>query len=361
MQNKLRIAFLSAGRLIHIGPYIDFFKERGHEVFLIKYDYSEKDFGVPSYDISYGARGDKPDSKWKYLLAGFSIRRTLKDIRPDIMHGHYITSAGVISWMSGFTPYVLTAHGSDVIGSLNSRLWRFVLPKVLAKAALVNPVSEALAEHLKGLGVSAEKMLVATLGVDTTHFAFRPCCSNGAPWRLLCTRTLGQVYDPLTILKGCTLLKAKGVDFELTFAAGGPMQDELRQVASQMNMSGQIRFLGGYDNAALPELLHSHNLFISASLWDGTSISLLEAMSAGIFPVVSRIAANSALLEEGKSALMFDCGDEVQFAEAIIQAINNSPLRESAIQTNRKSVIEKADRNKNMLSLENKYYEILGI
>jgi L-malate glycosyltransferase len=357
---KLCIAFLSAGRFTHIGPYIDFFKSRGHEVFLIKYDYSEKTFGVQAYDISHGARGDKQDSKWKYLLAGVSIRKVLREIRPDILHGHYITSAGVISWMSGFSPYILTAHGSDVIGSMKSWLWRQILPRVLAKAALVNPVSEDLAVNINTLGVPQEKMFVSTYGVDTEKYYFDLRIPDGKPWKLLCTRTLADVYDPETILKACKKLKDRGLCLEMTFAANGPMLDGLRQAARQENIIDYVKFTGGYDNADLPKLLHANDFFISASLWDGTSISLLEAMAAGIFPVVSRIAANSALLEEGKSALMFDCGNENQLVDMILRAINDNHLRQSAVQINRRCVEEKADRMKNMLALEKIYYDICG-
>jgi len=357
----LRIAFLSAGRFTHIGPYIDFFKSRGHDVFLIKYDYSEKDYGVPAYDVSFGARGDRGGSKWKYLLAGIRIRHILDQINPDILHGHYITSAGVIALMSGFRPYVLTAHGSDVIGALQKRLWRFVLPRVLAKAALVNPVSEDLAARLAAIGVPREKICTATLGVDTGRFAFAPRQADGRPWRLLCTRTLGRVYDPMTIVDACGSLKDKGVDFELTFAAGGPKTEELRQAVMQKRLDGYVRFLGGYDNSALPELLHQHDVFVSASLWDGTSISLLEAMAAGIFPVVSRIAANTAWLQEGLTATMFNCGDAAGLADAVLRAIKDVSLRRSAVEANRRLVVEKADRTMNMQTLERKYYEVLGL
>lgn len=135
---KLRIAFLSAWHFIHIGPYIDFFKSRGHEVILIKYDCSEKTYGIKTYDISHGAGGNKSKPKWKYLLAGISIRKVLREIQPDILHGHYVTGAGAIYLMSGFRPFMLTSQGRNVIGSMKSSIWKCILRCIFRKAALVN-------------------------------------------------------------------------------------------------------------------------------------------------------------------------------------------------------------------------------
>lgn len=360
---KLKIVYISSCTNDFIVPYVAYFQKRGHDVYLLSCD--RRDIGIsflcPVFDISFGAHGRNKNSKWRYLLGAVKAGIILRKLKPDILHGHYITSSGVIAWVSGFRPYLLTAHGSDVIKALESRLWRFVLPRVLEKAALVNPVSEGLAGHLVTLGIPSKKIFTATLGVDTDYFAFRPRRSEGNPWRLLCIRQLKEVYDPHTIINACAILKARGLDFEMTFAAGGPMQKDLERAAQQMNIDEQVKFLGGYNNANLPQILYSHDLYISASLWDGTSISLLEAMAAGIFPVVSRISANTALLEDGTTSVMFNCGDAKDLADAICMAIDKSELRAMAVRKNREVVVQKADRYSNMQKLEMKYYDILDI
>lgn len=360
---KLKIVYISSGTNDYILPYVDYFQRQGHQVYLFSYD--SRDVGMPFrcpvYDISYGAHGRKKTSKWRYPLGAVKAGRLLRRIRPDILHGHYITSSGVIAWISGFRPYLLTAHGSDVIESLKSRWWRFVLPRILKRAALVNPVSDDLARRLTEIRVPPEKLFTATLGVDTDYFRFQPRRSTGNPWRLLCIRALKQVYDPQTILRACAILRDRWIEFEITFAADGPMREELTQFARKLDLDGRVKFLGGYDNANLPDMLHSYDIYVSASLWDGTSISLLEAMAAGIFPVVSRITANTALLEDGRTAMMFDCGNEQELAEAIIKSIHDSDLRDMAVKTNRQRVLEKADRKTNMQAIERKYYEIVGL
>jgi glycosyltransferase involved in cell wall biosynthesis len=216
-----------------------------------------------------------------------------------------------------------------------------------------------LAEHIRTLGVPNDKIVVATLGVDTDFYTFKPFEGFHKPLRLLCTRTLAKVYDPMTIMKAAEILKAKGVDFTITFAAGGDLQGQLKEISAQQRFGDKIRFMGGYNNSQLPALLHEHDIFLSASLWDGASISLLEAMAAGIYPIVSRIPANTAWLDEGVTGSMHEVGNSEKLAGAIIDAVQKPDHIAKAAKANRNRVIEQGDRTRNMEKLEVIYYQLV--
>ncbi len=358
---KLKIAFLSGGNFTHTLAYLDFFRDRGHTVYWITCDRTEKHYDIPLFDISFGAKGTMFSSKWKYLLAALSIRKVLRKIKPDILHGHYVTSAGLICLVSAFTPYVLTAHGSDLIDSMKSIIWKKILRYAFKKAALVNVVSEDLASLTRELGVPHEKVFVATVGVDTRVFTYQPKEDIQSPVRLLCTRSLESVYDPQTIINACEILRQRNISYTLTFAASGSLQIFLESMAVKKKLADIIIFLGGYNNTSLPTILHAHDIYISASLWDGTSICLLEAMACGIFPVVSRIKSNQTWLEENNSAFMFECGNAQELADKITCCIDNESLRSAGIQKNRLLVEKKGDRDKNMSVIEKCYYQLADI
>lgn len=359
-RRQLNICFLSHGGMQHTIPYCRFFTSRGHNISCITYTPPKIDFGdMEVYDISTGFIPRNVADKLIYLVRINKLRKVLRGIKPDILHGHYVTSAGLLCLFSGFRPYVLTAHGSDVIDSMKSYLWKNLLRIILRQASLVNTVSDELTILATKLGVPHEKILILSLGVDTNLFCYRPSRVLQPPVKLLCTRRLAKVFDPLTIVNACKILKTKSISFRLTFAAGGPLERQLQNLVSENKLGAQVTFMGGYDNSDLPELLQNHDIYISASLWDGTSISLLEAMSAGIFPVVSRITSNMAWLQENSTTFMFEAGNAAELAEKIIQTIKDDKLRQTATEKNRKLVVEKANREKNMLLLERKYYEIV--
>lgn len=355
---RLRIAFLSPGTFRHVGAYLSFFRDRGHDVHWITYNPPPECFGVATHSIC-NVDPLRAAGKWRYLLAGIAARGVLRGIAPDIVHGHYVTSAGTICLLSGFRPYVLTAHGSDVIKSMRSWMWRKVLRSAFRQASCVNVVSEELAECAAELGVPKPKMLLATLGVDTALFKYRPAPEGGTPLRLICTRKLSSVYDAATIIAACEVLRRRGIDFVLTFVAGGPLQEQLEADARARGLDGVIHFRGGFRNEELPNLLAGQDIYVSASRWDGTSISLLEAMACGVFPVLSRIRSNASWVTDGATALMFDSGNPAALAEALQRAAADAALRARAAARNRETVELRGDRVKNMLAMEQRFFEIV--
>ena len=110
--------------------------------------------------------------------------------------------------------------------------------------------------------------------------------------------------------------------------------------------------MGKVLNEDLPEILAKHDVYLSASLWDGTSLSLLEAMATGLFPVVSDIKANAALLRHNADGLLHKVGDADDLARCLMQLHEHPQLADGAARRNRLKVIESADRKKNMKRLE---------
>ena len=359
---KLRIAFLSTGGFSHLPPYLRYFSQQGHDVHSIVYtSYVHPDsYGATIHDVSTGTnpRGRRL-AKWRYFRSLPRIRKVIREILPDIVNGHYVTSSGPMAMLCGFRPYVLSVHGSDLITSMKSVIWRNVLKVAFRRAGLVHTVSDDLGDLAAKLGASKDKTLTLTHGVDTSLFRYQPPRDLRKPLKLLCTRVLGDVYDPMTILAACRILKRKGVAFEITFAAGGVLQPEMEAFAKQNGLEEQVAFVGGFENDELPGFLENHDVYLSASLWDGTSISLLEAMSSGVVPVITRIPSNLRWIEDGKNGLMFEPGNAEEVASQILRIQGDEELRRMAIQRNHEIIEEKADRATNMRILEQRYHELI--
>ena len=82
------------------------------------------------------------------------------------------------------------------------------------------------------------------------------------------------------------------------------------------------------------EALHSGSCYISASLSDGTANSLLEAMAAGLFPIVSDIPANREWIADGENGMLFPPGDHMALARCLERACRERAWMSSARETN---------------------------
>jgi glycosyltransferase involved in cell wall biosynthesis len=356
----MRICFISVGTFNHIGPYLEYFKQAGHDVHFICLSPSPER-NVPTYNVGLGGKYSQTQGKWKYPLSMFRARRLLKKLKPDIVHAHYVTSAGLTALVCGFHPTVVTAHGSDLTTGIKSRLWRPILKRIFEFADCVNVVSEDLAEMALSLGINKAKIEVLTLGVDTEKFppVQRNKIDRSNPLKMVCTRRLELVFDHTTMIRAMALLKIKGIKFELSLAGDGSLLDELKQQVRNLGLDDSVTFMGKVAHEDLPELLSRNDVYLSASLWDGTSLSLLEAMASGLFPIVSDIKANSAWLRNGVDGFLHKVGNAEDLANCILRLLDEPEIVQKACPHNRQSVVEKADRNKNMKRLETIYQDLV--
>ena len=356
----MRICFLSAGNFAHVGPYLDYFKEAGHDVRFLALSPSPPR-SVPVYDLSVGGGYDAEGGKWKYPLSMLRARALIRRLKPDIVHAHYATSGGLASLVCGHHPTVVTAHGTDLAAGVESPVWRTLLKATFDQADCVNAVSEELKTLAVGLGIAPAKIEVLTLGVDTQRFSLEPRAPQpGRPLRLICTRRLEPVYDPATIVEALALVRAAGLPFSMTFAGEGGLRAGIQALASRLGLGAEVSFLGEVDHAALPDLLARHDVALSASRRDGTSLSLLESMAAGLFPIVSDIPANRAWLENGAGGLLHRPGDPRDLARLILELGRRPGLIAPAARTNRARVMAGGDRRRNMARLERTYLELLA-
>jgi glycosyltransferase involved in cell wall biosynthesis len=161
------------------------------------------------------------------------------------------------------------------------------------------------------------------------------------------------------MIRAMALLKIKGIKFELSLAGDGSLLDELKQQVRNLGLDDSVTFMGKVAHEDLPELLSRNDVYLSASLWDGTSLSLLEAMASGLFPIVSDIKANSAWLRNGIDGFLHKVGNAEDLANCILRLLDEPEIVQKACPHNRQSVVEKADRNKNMKRLETIYQDLV--
>lgn len=341
----MRIAILTHGISPFGHEYARAFAELGHEAEVFSLSACDPSAeGTPTRLV--GPPDYRPwerESRLPYLKTILPLRRAVRDTRPDILFALYLTSAGVLACLSGHPHVVPSAQGSDVLDHVDSRLWRRVFRWQARRGCLFHAVSEHLARLLRErVGVPAEKMLVRPVGVDTRRFALVDPSARPGTGQILCTRSHKPVYDQATFVRALARLKERGIRFHVTFAHAF-LADTTRPLVREAGLEDDVTFLGGYRLAELPALLAKADVYASTSLSDGTSVSLLEAMATGLFPVVTDIPANRPWVEQGRTGYLFPAGDDAALADRLAEALAGADLRARAAPQSRALVVEKGD------------------
>ncbi|MEG2915673.1 MAG: glycosyltransferase [Oscillospiraceae bacterium] len=100
-------------------------------------------------------------------------------------------------------------------------------------------------------------------------------------------------------------------NIHLVIIGDGPVKNELEQQAKNLKIDNMITFTGAIEHTDLPPYLASCDIYITASLSDTNSISMLEGMATGL-PVLQRLdELNEDQVINGKNGFVFNMPKEM--------------------------------------------------
>lgn len=251
-----------------------------------------------------------------YMLSGlFTALRLIMKEKPDVIHGNWIVPTGLIAALAGRltgTPIINTARGMDVRVSEKGFV-KALFDLAVKLSDKVTVVSEAMRERRSLSGAE-----VVTSGVNETFFRITP---GRGSLNILHTRSLEKVYDVETLIRAVPLVLQQVPDEFLVIAGAGSHASDLKELARQLGAAEHIRFTGPVDHKSVADLMENASVYVSTAVADGTSIALMEAIAAGLIPVVTDIEPNRALIAHGRDGYLFRPGDERDLAEKLIAAL----------------------------------------
>lgn len=121
----------------------------------------------------------------------------------------------------------------------------------------------------------------------------------------------GQEY----LLNAIALLTGKHPKLRLMLIGDGQSRQFLEEVAVKLDLEKIVKFMGIREDIAT--LLCASDIYAVASLSEGISISILEAMAAKVPVVATAVGGNTDLIEHCKSGLLVKPQDAKDLAQAI--------------------------------------------
>jgi glycosyltransferase involved in cell wall biosynthesis len=303
-----------------------------------------------------------------YYITGFFVTiYALFKNRCDVIHTHWAIPTGLIGvWVGTLLrkPLAVTIHGSDLRMALESskfvgRLFIYVCKK----ADHLNCVSEVQKKELERLGVSTEKITTIPMGIDAAFLDAgknRAVESRNRPITILSNRNLLPIYNISLLIRAIPIVLKEVPETKFLIAGDGTERKALEREVESLNINSSVKFLGRVPHEEMPNLLSQADIYVSTSLHDGTSVSLLEAMGSGAFPVVTDIPANREWITNGQNGFLVPADEAVSLASKIIDAIRNRELLGKSRERNRLIVEQKALWPEYINRVRNIYANILN-
>lgn len=312
----------------------------------------------------YGAAMPMNTKRYKYL----------KEFNPDIIHIHTEFGIGLFGLFTAKLlkkPIVYTLHTvydeylyyliPKVLTQAGRQIFYKYIKKIAENADLIIGPSKKSEEFLRRAGVRKKLEIIAN-GVDTNKFS---------PWNVTTSdrNAIRDIYKiPRDAFVGSTITrlgKEKSVDvlirytkkyiekndkFYLMIVGDGPAKVSLENLTKELGLDNRIIFTGKILNKDIIPYYGASDIFMTASLTEINSISMLEAMSMGL-PVLQRYdEINKDQIIEGVNGFTFSDNDSMIECLTKIESLS-SEKKIDLKRTVRESVIDQGsiDVAKNIL------------
>ncbi len=370
----MRIVYLAWHGSVHTRRWAGWFAERGHDVHVVTCGGGDaRDIGADGEPrpLRYQVHelGTPRAGKLGYVLRRGAARRTVRRLRPDVLHAHWLTSYGMLALAADQrdVPLVVTAHGDDVLIAPRNGLMRRLVQRVLRAADLItvpgDPMHEAVVDLLAPQAPPAAGIAVFQYGVESARLAAAGRRARAAaepgPVRIVSARALLDLYRIDALLDALALLaEHDDVDFHCDLLGDGPARATLEAQARRLGLDDRVTFHGSVTPATVEQFVGASDVYVSVSESDGVSLALLEALSLGAVPVLSDIPANRPWVNDGATGVLVDI-DAADIADGIVRATKLD--RERVAADNLAVVAERADRDTNLAACELLVDSLVGV
>lgn len=270
------------------------------------------------------------------------IVQLLGTIKPDILHFHYGTDAGMYRQVlkKSLLPKIVSFYGWDYssfpkqyagLGKMYLQKW------VFPYADIILAMSHDMQTHLQQLGCPPEKIRVHYHGINTHLFPAKQDYSISQPIQISLLGSLEPKKGHLVLLKALELASERGLnDFCLHITDSGRSKTDIQAYLNQSKLSEKVIMHPAYPYGSQTHLhlLRNTDIYVQPSITDskgnkeGIPGTLIEAMSSGLPVIASHHAGIPEVIQHQKNGLLVAENRAEDLANQLVRLGQDPKLRE---------------------------------
>ncbi|MFX0195747.1 MAG: glycosyltransferase family 4 protein [Candidatus Hodarchaeota archaeon] len=370
----MKVCYVSSILNIHDLRFLSSLVNRNYEVYLVTYFPGELPRNILNMSklhiIHKHQKSLKSIQKFPALPYPLHLKNLLKKIKPDILHTGYVWKDGFLGALSGFHPHLLMPWGSDILITPNKSIILRILTKyTISNADMITCDCQFVKNRIIDLsGYPDHRIITFPWGIELDKF--RPKKKGGSKikrmlgWQkkkvLIMNRNLEPVYGITYFLDALRTIVQEIPGVRVLMIGSGSLEQEVRSYITANKLTDNIHLTGKISIDEMPDYLRASDAYISPSLSDGTSVSLLEAIACGLPVVVTDLPAIREWVKDGINGFLVPEKDPDILAEKTIQLLKDDRIRGEMGQNNIKLAADRADWNKNFSILEDIYRNLVN-
>ena len=253
------------------------------------------------------------------------INKLYNNFKPDIINCHLesVTFNVVSSLLFKRVKIYETIHNSIIRRkTIHKYFLNFKIQKYISIAKCVSEVIK------RDIRVSNEKIKLIYNGIDVERFDVTKDFKNDAH-SIIAIGRLTKQKNHLLLLKSykevCQLCDIKKIKKPVLKIYGtGELKDVLMTYIRDNNLKN-VKLMG--TTTEVPTVLKENDIYVMSSDWEGFSISLIEAKTAGISIICTDVGGNNEIIENGKTGFVTEKGNAEQLKDCLMKLLIQKDLR----------------------------------
>jgi len=281
------------------------------------------DENLTVYRLSY-PKPFFPKTGWLYRFLG--ARRIFQELihsnhQPVIIHANVYSSSDLAYYLSRLyhCPAVLSEHASvyprNLLSGFQLSYYRFFMNKL----QLIMPVSSDLQGHMQRAGFRGPfKVIPNTVDTALFHPAYSKQRNAHKPLTILTVAMLQPVKGITYLLEAFASLRKTMMNCQLWIVGDGPERKRLQAQSKELQIAGQVSFLGIRAKREVADLMQQADLFCLPSLWETQSVALIEALASGL-PVIAPAIGGIPEIITPQVGVLFEPGNAGDLGEKLVE------------------------------------------
>lgn len=277
------------------------------------------------------ADGQEPRSNSLQTLRGLlkMLRlawQTARTEQVDAVYGIYLIPYGLLAWLLAKLTgkiSIISLIGTDLNKDVLEYAYAPLLRWVLRRTDIVTVFDEAARQKLLALNFDPRRVFVLPHGIETERFRR----IEGLPQDIdvIFVGYLWALKEVGRLLKAWRLVVDQRPQARLAIVGDGPERDRLAAQARDLNITASVIFAGVVDN--VPEWLSRAKIFANLANQEGVPMAMIEAMIAGVVPVVTDVGGVPSVVKDGENGfLVANPADPARVAERILRLLDDPAL-----------------------------------
>ena len=315
---------------IHVSSFIEALNQKG----IIPNFLTEEKLDYEQIENNYVTRF-RSKNPFSILWNYWSLKRIIRKSKLDVVHIHQANRLAYFVTKicaKKSIPCVLTAWGSDVlIIPKANKLYRFLTKKTLQRCRYVTADSKSMITAMMELVPIKDKYVLLQYGITPVQ--------PGVKEKIIYSNRLHYpLYRIDQVINYFNQFQKEYPEWKLIIAGSGSETVKLNEMVNTCNLENKVTFVGWIDSLQNNEWYSKSSIYISIPESDGTSVSLLEAMSAGCLPIVPNIEVSLEWILDGKNGVIEKEGtnpliESMELLNLPFQTINNGLIEASALKS----------------------------